>query len=118
MNIFEEIIELTEALLEDYETYKDKQEEIGTEKSYTDLAKVNNSIRRNKTKVLKAAAKDCKNALKKELSLRNSGALYQQLQASKAAEEALDKYKNARSEEREAFDETEKARARAARAAN
>ena len=119
MNIFEKfetIIYLTEVLLEDYEAYKDQQEEKGTKQAYSDLATVNNSIRRNKTKNLKNAVKELNKANKEELALRNSKNLYAHLQSLDKSEKAIKNAGKAREEEKEAYEEVNKARERAEKA--
>lgn len=100
---------------EDYNSYKEQKEEENTSQSYNDLANVNKSIRRNKTRKLKAAFKERGQARREELNSR--GKRWSEQWADLTREEqALDKLKKAREEERDAQEEVDKAMQRAKKA--
>ena len=106
----------SDEVTEDYDSYKEQKEEENTSQSYKDLANVNNSIRRNKTKNLKAAAKEYKRARKEELQGRNQPYTYAHLKQQDAVLSASDKWNKAREEEKDAQEEVDKVRTRAKRA--
>ena len=103
------------SIKEDYESFKNQKEEENTSQSYSDLANVNKSIRRNKTRKLKAAFKEHGKARKEEFNSRGKRWAEQWVDITRE-EQALDKLKKAREDERDAQEEVDKAMRRADKA--
>ena len=115
LNVSEECFDEIMGLIEDYNSYRDQKEEENTSQSYSDLANVNKSIRRNKTRKLKAAFKEHGKARKEELNSRGKRWAEQWADITRE-EQALDKLKKAREDERDAQEEVDKAMRRADKA--
>ena len=104
---FENVLNIVECILEDYKSFKEQKQEDGSSQAYKELASVDKSIRRNKTKALKGARKEYGQARKEELAWRGKGWL-QQFKNISDEEKALDKLKKAREEEKDAQEEVDK----------
>ena len=104
---FNDIMNIVEYILEDYKSFKEQKQEDGSSQAYKELASVDKSIRRNKTKALKDARKEYGQARKEELTQRGKGWL-RQFKNISDEEKALGKLKKAREEEKDAQEEVDK----------
>ena len=120
LNVSEEtldsILDIAENILEDYKSFEDEKMDKGDFQSYKELATVRNAIRRNKTKELKKAYNQYVKDRKEELKNRNSKNLHASLQNLKKEENSFNKYSKAREAEKDAIEDTERARKFAERA--